>query len=622
MGRNRRNNRPRSRRNHEQAWAPYNFVPLQREDHLLTGHLQAHDTYNGHSGYFDVHLTTKSPIFIRGMLTVDEKRAGKEAKDKPDFFSIDGQTPVIPGSSLHGMIRNLTEIVSFGKFHFISDKLLVYRSVFGKDSLAQKYRDMVTEELGPNHFMYPSHDLLGGYLKRGNSPSGWVIQPAVEHESESFILVDKWAVDDANINTRPTSVSEVWVCPAGRGTYPKNNKNRNKPRLELAETRRISKNQQAGYVPATLVIAGSAPKRHWYTAIYAPDNDASPIPISKQIWESFVSDRDLQRGIPNRTIKDEDDPVFYLLKPNGSLRFFGPTMFFRVPYKESTANLVPDALHRSNKVDYAEALFGYVSEEGEKHDPVACAGRVAVTSARVTADQKDFYHESIPLKILGSPKPTTFQHYVEQPNGKDTTEGNLHHYDNKGALIRGHKLYWRQPVKSLSDIKERDEVNTRDSTQHTHVKPLRAGVTFTFRIYFDNLTDAEVGVLAWVLDLGKDPQARHQIGMGKPLGMGIVQLESQLTLTEREKRYRQLFDSEGHWSTPEQTEVDTQGFVTAFKEEVQKAANGMPFDDQPRIQELKHLLRKQTKRFDYMTIDNRDYDGRPVLPYPSEIAGS
>ncbi|NJL54078.1 hypothetical protein HC928_02180 [bacterium] len=115
------------------ARAPYNFVPLPeravdfREQPGLEGlsleaALPSHDTFHPgrYTGYVDVTLTTESPLYIRGPLTQDElednSRDRSQHRNKPDFFHHgDPNQPVIPGSSLRGMLRALLEIVNVGE---------------------------------------------------------------------------------------------------------------------------------------------------------------------------------------------------------------------------------------------------------------------------------------------------------------------------------------------------------------------------------------------------------------------------------------------------------------------------------------------------------------------------
>jgi CRISPR-associated protein (TIGR03986 family) len=654
-----RNNRGRNqgggggnRRRHPHAWAPYNFVPMpdkplyaelnQTDDtHEKNRVTQRHDEYTveRHTGYFKVTMTTETPLFVRGMLTITEQEAGVETRKNPNAFSIDGKLPVIPGSSLRGMIRTLIEIATNSKMHFVSDNKLVYRAIYYTDALVEDYRAITTDKLGNKKYRYPSAQMQGGYLQRGDSESGWVIQPAKPYHGESIALVDRKDVIAAGISETPKLViHSVGIQPA---RARKVHTGKEGVELHIAQANGISKKRGSGYEPATLIISntvgkigGKGSNRTWYPAIYEADKNAKPLPISQSMWDDFIKDRDLNRGIANRKLEKPGDVLFYLLDKD-ELLFFGPTMFFRVPYGNSISALMPIELQQQNtQIDYTEAMFGYVSEKDEIRSPSAYAGRISVTSAKVTENSPHLdnpFDETVIPKILSSPKPTTFQHYLEQPNGKDTSEQDLHHYGNPKAKLRGHKLYWRQMIKSLQNIAERDKRKKTDtSTQHTIIQPVRPKVDFAFKLHFENLTNAELGALIWALTFGGDAEARHQLGMGKPLGLGVVKLEPELILTLRHDRetgrYGKLFNDDGSWFMAERPvdKNEQTDFVNEFKNKIPD------FNEQQRIKELMALVQKQEPNaslFSYMQIEAYDengqkynqYAGRPVLPRPTEF---
>lgn len=148
------------------ASAPYNFIPLPEV--MVTAvdnanQLPHHNTYANagyaHTGYFDVTLTTKSPVYVRAPLTLQEfekQERGDEPKDnfralmknKADFFyTRQKDAPVIPGSSLRGMLRGLLEIASYGKMTRVTDKQLFYRTV-DDTAVGEHYRSQMVEDLG------------------------------------------------------------------------------------------------------------------------------------------------------------------------------------------------------------------------------------------------------------------------------------------------------------------------------------------------------------------------------------------------------------------------------------------------------------------------------------------
>jgi CRISPR-associated protein (TIGR03986 family) len=139
------------------ACAPYNFIPLPDKVITVKGTLDEqlpdHDRYHDglHTGYFAVTLETKSPLYVRCGLSAarphentpsefekaEAEKLGKmpsnfrEAmKNKPDFFyTRDRNEPVIPGSSLCGMLRSVLETASYGKVERVAKKKLVFRDV-------------------------------------------------------------------------------------------------------------------------------------------------------------------------------------------------------------------------------------------------------------------------------------------------------------------------------------------------------------------------------------------------------------------------------------------------------------------------------------------------------------
>lgn len=160
------------------AHAPYNFVPLP--DHIVAAEsIPAHDQYyaDRHTGYFDVNLTTETLLYIRGMLTEGEAVTKEQHKNKSDFFQLGGK-PIIPGSSLRGMIRSLVEIITFAKMTRVSDKpKIFFRAVAAKsdDPLGGHYKQVIGS-FGRN--------VRAGYLEKQGE--NWFIRPANQFDGSSY----------------------------------------------------------------------------------------------------------------------------------------------------------------------------------------------------------------------------------------------------------------------------------------------------------------------------------------------------------------------------------------------------------------------------------------------------
>ena len=85
----------------ESWWNPYRFVPVRQDTEQ--GRPTTDEAFQGHCGYIQCSLTNLSLLFIGGGL------------GQGDFICRDLK-PVIPGTSLKGMLRSLAEVVGGGCF--------------------------------------------------------------------------------------------------------------------------------------------------------------------------------------------------------------------------------------------------------------------------------------------------------------------------------------------------------------------------------------------------------------------------------------------------------------------------------------------------------------------------
>lgn len=125
----------------DNATAPYNFIPYDPDAVL--------PPFNGDkprwSGSLRCRLTARTPLLVAGKRA---KTAQDEASDC-EFLKIGGK-PVIPGSSIKGMLRSLVEILSYSQMRPVYDKPLFWRLVSRPE-----YRER-----------FPQDEILGGYLYR------------------------------------------------------------------------------------------------------------------------------------------------------------------------------------------------------------------------------------------------------------------------------------------------------------------------------------------------------------------------------------------------------------------------------------------------------------------------
>jgi hypothetical protein len=161
-----------------------------------------------------------------------------------------------------------------------------------------------------------------------------------------------------------------------------------------------------------------------------------------------------------------------------------------------------------------------------------------------------------------------------------------------------------------------------NDSQHTRIRPVRAGRTFTGRVRFENLTGIELGALLSAFKLPED--CAHKLGMGKPIGLGSVRIEPALHLIDRAKRYV-CWEDRGVSQSKGNDFLDA--FEKAISEHAESAgettiANQSGLRRFARIDVMFQLLkwdgRLNPSSTECMILDK--FRSKPVLPTPRQVA--
>ncbi len=603
----------------KRAIAPYNFVELP--DRVVEaqvqcdGKLRENDRYfsNRNTGKIECTLTTSSPLYTRCAMSLENfqeyseppknmtKEEKKEWEEKrkgilaPFFsYSADG-LPVIPGSSLRGMLRTLVEIVSFSKIDRVSgQQRLFFRAVASnpkKESWGDEYKKYVR----------PSK-IEAGYLKKDSQ--GWYIHPAKKVQGKTFVWVKE---NDVNLPDFK-KFNDKCYKPQYVDASCVNNFYQDSNRFFTPKVNALQPSSNKG----VLVTSGNmkqadepSPRRN-HCLVFEEDSTPTKYRIEERVIKDYLNAlTDFQKE-PPFTKEDgmlkQNRPAFYLPPEANSqnvLGFFGQSPNFRIPYSPNddghattVVDFIPKELRKLDFIDIADAIFGWVKQESEeeklpKDFQKERAGRVFITDALFQTAQNGIWYEKEPLtpKILSGPKPGYFPHYLVQ---KSADPKELLHYANKGeTVIRGHKLYWHKD--NNPNFKHPTPEDENIQSQITKIKPVNKEVTFKFDIHFENLTPVELGALMWVLDIAQDDAYRLKLGMGKPLGMGAVKIESKLFVSDRPQRYTTLFNG-NNWETGETLEEKPdyhELFETYMLEKLQQTGE---FKDIRRIDMLLKML--------------------------------
>lgn len=633
-------------RSDRKATAPYNFVPLPEKVVTVDPNkIPGHDTYaeNTFTGYLDCALTTESPTYTRWATNfeffqnwsdkMDKVNADQGAREEYAQFSLDDmERPVIPGSSLRGMTHALVEIAGYGKVQRVTKDRLFFRTM-DNTAIGDHYRGRMGDKVE------------GGFLQR-RGQAYYIKICQISRVSESVLGEKRYRLyrgsgpnKTPRWSNKPHQHEHVWVELSENGRL-----------VKYLQFDPPSTGAQTNLLEGRLIITGDMKGKKNEFVFLLPEQNAGEVEVSDKIIERFHDDDQITRwqrnafkkdephrsvrqrdGFLSRNLSGEGDPVFFL-RENGELTFFGRAKMFRLPYTQSPFDLVPERLRQDTDTDLAEAIFGYIPK---KTDTQGRAGRVYFSDARFEQAESDIWLPEgiITPQILSGPKPTTFQHYLVQDAGKGHNPDDkktLAHYGTspEEAVIRGHKLYWHQGPISGQDIRESNEPNWANDTQHTQIKPVNKGVAFRFKVHFENLRDYELGALLWVLDL--PPDCRHKIGLGKPLGLGSVHITPRLVLSNRQTRYTGLFDN-GGWAKGEKEENNLDRFKKVFEQfildRMDENEKKSDFHQVERINMLLKMLKwpgpdgkwQGKKLTEYMTIEPNQFKERPVLPDPLHI---
>lgn len=557
------------------VWAPYNFVPLSEKVWKPAwGPLVSQDApfRDGLSGKLSIRITAETPLLVGG---------GKSRRNKVgqgvttvQFFKDSGGKFAIPGSSLKGLIRSVTEIASFSRFSFVDDRTLGVRELTsGVNFYTKKLTDQDSEPRHQGKKVVRSRSEAGFlYLEDGN----WKLRPCrygrIEHDDlDSFGIAHP-----PRVKFSESQGKRLFIDPHTPEEFVKKYEQLSKK--DLAEgripslkfyfkfqkftpsnaTSAADEADKRGYIPGLVVVTGSISRKHREFVFYHDKRSTGgdAITVEKKAIDSFLEIHHeqkssngpfaywwtrLRRGEIGPGSSNADllpgIPVFYLPSPDGRVTNLGLAQMFKMAYDYSIHDMIghsaTDHLETGGH-DMASLLFGAVSEEEGR----SLRGRVSFGLCEAEGDPRE-PHEATKV-VLNGPKPSYYPFYVDQqvdtqnPGGPATgehVETPYNTYMQSGQVspkLRGWKRYVPKAAANPGKPPERDQDKVA-----SRLKPLPAGTRFTGEIRFHNLRPAELGALVVSLTSHFSPAAEgrnalrgeHLLGMGKPYGYGRISLE-------------------------------------------------------------------------------------------------
>ena len=548
--------------------APFNFIPLSDQVYIPSWADQiSHDVpfSDGVSGKIRLTITAESDIFVRN-------GQGKDAEDNR-FSQVSGRY-FIPATSIKGEVRNLMEIMSFGKMNLDTRAKFAQREWNNtalytiKDPnvqrniccgyLRKKGDDYEIVDHGkPLRISHKAIDdwfevdLLTSHFSRN---SHFDINKTKEVDGQTFdpktaafkyhLFKDE---DLENLSfTEVRTNTFTYVTCADRGEFTGDIVFTGSPD-QWKEERGMNAGKYYEFVfpsQGTRCYSLSEEEFEHYEFIYKDSDDWN-------YWKSHLTDTD--KGVP----------VFFRTEGN-QIKDFGLALLYKLPYDKTPYDLLPQAHQEESTHDLAECIFGYTGRTD------SLRGRVQFSNAFSTNAEPS---EEVTL-VLGTPKASYYPMYIEQ-TGSNGRTGQYQTYNN-GRLAGWKRYHVRNGVwqKSLGNEK-------LDST----LTPVCSGATFTGDIVFHNLRPIELGALLSALTFhGKPKLYYHQLGQAKPYGYGRC-------------RYSVTLEGEGL--------KEPNYYMGHFEYELSDKL-GTPWHQSPQIQELFALagsaVSNETEEYKYMRL--------------------
>ena len=560
-----RNSQPQSNSS-RQATASYNFVSLPEK--VLPAQFENVDGFKEHigsagniSGEILLDIEALTPLFIGG--------------NGSKSFAPTG-TPIIPGSSLRGMFKNIFKIVTCGAFRGqttsqgkgedFNDEHIYFRCLMGvgrypwtKD-LNKLYNGRMTHSAkGKDGRLHPVKNARPGFLictidnKYFIAPSIYKSDRkkdriSIKEYQEKFNVV----IPERNSSCVKWNGTIAYIITGSQsGRLYTEEEFNNLPRNEkLKAGKQFIRYTKLDYVDWS--------RDHWIAlpeevrTSYEHDRNRQGVNLLDEKNAGILKRAELER-LTGKSLPDVKTliPCHFLedKKDNDHVTAFGHGQCFRIPYQKRIGDAVK--ISGNEVIDFADAVFGCTE---------LWASRVYFEDA-TPIDSKVSELATAEAHPLMQPNPTSYQLYIKQDGDE------LKHWDAVGAQIRGYKLYWHNDADDwrandfeLGENKKRLAAGKEPSTKK--MTPLDKGNKFAAKIRFKNLSAVELGAFMTIFDLYGAKDAAYKIGMGKPLGFGSVRIKSTL-FVEEDDAYTELFNADG-WRNPCQ-EKNPSEYLDAFK---------------------------------------------------------
>ena len=493
--------------------APFNFVPVNDTPYLPKWANQISQDLpfkDGLSGKLKLRIIAETPIFVNDRVQDDNL----EPCEFCHILDPEGiKHYFIPGTSIKGVLRNVLEILSFGKMTQVQNQSFGIRDLSnGADG--RFYREKVKVDkvhcgwlkMGENGYVLDDCGLpwrisaeeldrhfgmrLMNFITNGanfkndeNRTARKKYELFRANHSDSQ-LTDYFVVDN-NININ--AGGRKFVC-FNRGGNDGTIVFTGQPGLRQQKFDR-KKNK--------MVWSGK-----YFEFVFPSQIENRDVPVPENVFKEFES---IHQNSPDYTEfrkkqlkKGEEIPIFFIYDEDGEVETMGISYMYKFPAFNSVYNGIPISLLDNNARDLCECIFGFTDKEN------SLKGRVQFTSAYLCGEPS-FYNDV--TLALAKPHPSYYPLYLGSGQTWNTDE----------IRIAGRKRY---PVRFQGSLL----TNNGTDRMSRVIRPINPNTTFEGYVHFYNLRPIELGALLSAIDFCQHKECSHNIGQGKPLGYGKAKL--------------------------------------------------------------------------------------------------
>lgn len=491
---------------------PYHFMPLgekcnrpEEKEH------ESEKKESVYSGYLTVELKNRTKMLVpRG-----RRREDRNNDETLEFFTYSDETgaykkypPVIPGSSLRGMLRSVYEMATDSCLSALDTSKPIYRRISdpGKPALLHKTEngmklcmDIQVERERINSPLDRSYKECE-YVEDGGSPFIYLKGEDFRRKKNHYRFILPKGAQNTGLNVTEQMLEQFEKTLS---VYQDKAINKTSGHNGYREYARIYNRFKLGKLP-------DAGYSHDYFPVYCHEVRSggqstyyiTPAAISKEMFRTSLEE---------------------ILERSGG-------------YQPCTS---------VNRLCPACSLFGMVGK-GDENGTEALKGRVRITDAVFMDDTvklEDHYEKEHTLEELSTPRLSSLEFYLKRPEGAVSWTPDYYVKENGQIVwndqpeIMGRKFYWHHQEERLPEVEK--------TVRNARVRLLKENRHFQYKIYFEGLAERQIRQLIFLCNLsefdceGGKAKYGFRLGMGKPLGLGSC--ESHVT----EARIRRWTDEEG-----------------------------------------------------------------------------